>query len=108
MSFAAKQKKPSTRGFAAQLDKLPNGELFYIQTKASNGFDAFYFVLVPEPKVEFFAKLMRRPGSVNFQEYGEVVASGYGRTPHQGSKDFIKERYGLDVDTLLAIAKNED
>lgn len=106
MSFAAKQKPRSARGFSAQLEKTPNGDLFFIQTKASNGFDAFYFVLVPSPKVDFFAKLVRRPGGIDFAEYGDVVASGYGRTPHQASKDFIKEKFELDVDALLERAKN--
>lgn len=104
-SFASKHKPRSSRGFSAVLDETVEGKLCYVQTKDKNGFDAFYFLLLNPEKEEEFQKIMKRPGGTNLGEFGMVVASGYGRSPHQAAKEFIQEQFGIDADALIAAAK---
>ena len=105
--FISKHKPRSSRGFAAMLDDTVSGKLCFIQTKDSTGYDAFYFlVLLPEMEEEF-KKIIPRPGGADLSRYGVIVSSGYGRTPHQASREKIRELFDLDVETLIANAKKQ-
>ena len=97
----------SGRGFAARLDKQEAGHLCYIQTKDETGYDAFYFLLLDPEKEEAFNAIIGRPGQADLQDFGVVVASGYGRTPHKGARDKIMELYGLDALVLIEEAKKK-
>lgn len=98
----------STRGFAAKLEKTIEGELCYIQTKEERGYDAFYFLVLFPGKEDAFQAVAHRPGLFDMREFGTIVASGFGRTPHQGAKDKIKELFDLDAEELIASAKRKD
>jgi hypothetical protein len=105
-SFATNAPR-SGRGFAARLDKQEAGYLCYVQTKDETGYDAFYFLLLSPEKEEAFNAIIGRPGQADLQDYGVVVASGYGRTPHKGARDKIMELYGLDALALIEDAKKK-
>lgn len=105
-SFASKAPR-STRGFAARLERQEEGYLCYIQTKDETGYDAFYFLLLNPEKEEAFNAVIGRPGQADLQDFGIIVASGYGRTPHQGARDRIQELYGLDALELIKEAKKK-
>lgn len=93
--------KRSARGFAAVLDQHTSGQLCYVQTKDETGYDAFYFLLLFPEKEEAFNALIGRPGMANLEEYGAIVASGYGRTPHKAAREKMFDLYGIDVQTLI-------
>lgn len=97
----------STRGFAAKLEKTVEGHLCYIQTKEERGYDAFYFVILFPEKAEEFDIVARRPGVFDIREFGTIVVSGFGRTPHQAARDKIKELFDLDADILIEEAKQK-
>lgn len=90
------------------LAETDSGQLSYVQVKDKRGFDAFYFLMVDPGKEAYFKKIMGRPGSVELTDYGQIVASGYGRAPHQAAKDFIKENFNVDAEALIAAAKAGD
>ena len=106
-SFASKAPPRSSRGFAARLEKQEEGYLCYIQTKDETGYDAFYFLLLIPEKEEAFNAVIKRPGQADLREFGIIVTSGYGRTPHQGARDKIMELYGLDALALVEEAKKK-
>lgn len=90
------------------LDDTVQGKLCYIQTKDKTGYDAFYFLVLEPEKEEAFRKIMKRPGGSDLAHFGLVVASGYGRSPHQQAKEFIAENFGVDAEALIAAAKAGD
>ena len=100
-SFASKAPPRSSRGFAARLEKQEKGYLCYVQTKDETGYDAFYFLLLDPAKEEAFNAVIYRPGKADLREFGIIVVSGYGRTPHKNAQERIKELYGLDALTLI-------
>ena len=91
----------SARGFAARLEKSEKGYICFVQTKDETGYDAFYFMLLDPQKEQAFNEVIQKPGMADLKEYGMIVASGYGRTPHKDACDKIRELF--DVDALLLI-----
>lgn len=106
-SFVSKAPPRSTRGFAARLEKQEEGYLCYVQTKDETGYDAFYFILLDPEKEEAFNAIIGRPGQADFLDYGIIVTSGYGRTPHKQARDKITELYGVDALALIEEAKQK-
>lgn len=105
--FAVKAAR-STRGFAAKLEQTDQGTLCYIQTKEERGYDAFYFIVLFPGKEEEFERVAHRPGLFDMRDYGTIVVSGFGRTPHQGAREKIKELFDLDAEELIAAAKRKE
>lgn len=106
-SFVSKAPPRSMRGFAARLEKQEEGYLCYVQTKDETGYDAFYFLLLNPEKEEEFNAVIHRPGMADLREYGIIIASGYGRTPHKKACDKITELYDVDVIVLIEEAKQK-
>lgn len=97
----------STRGFAAKLNNTVEGELCYIQTKEERGYDAFYFVVLFPGKEDEFEAVAKRPGLFDIEEFGTIIVSGFGRTPHQAARDKIRELFDLDAEILIEEAKQK-
>lgn len=97
----------SARGFAARLIQQDEGYLCYVQAKDETGYDAFYFLLLNPEKEEAFNAVIGRPGQADLQDFGIIIAAGYGRTPHKAARDRIMELYGLDALALIEEAKKK-
>ena len=63
-----------------------------------NGDEAYYFVMI-EPHNEIrLNKALENPDEVlNFEDYGKIIASCYGKEPTEEVKKFLKKDYGFDL-----------
>ncbi len=69
-----------------------------LKGKDSTGRWAYYFVLIePEMENKFLKAIEAKTGTIDFENYGEVIASCYGETPTQEVKNHLKELYGFDL-----------
>ena len=74
-----------------------------------NGLDACYYLLVDESKVEKF-KEDSQSQTMNLLDYGEIIASCYGKTPNERVRNILKEQYDviLDDNGIAASANHID
>lgn len=91
----AKQKKLTF------MDKLVSkkGHLIHkLRAKDATGMQAYYFVLIEPHKEIAFNKALKTGGdTLNFEDYGKVIASCYGDTPTEEVKKLLKDKYNFDV-----------
>jgi hypothetical protein len=63
------------------------------------GKQAYYFVLI-EPHKEMLFNMALKSGreTINFEDYGSVIASCYGDKPNEEVKKILKDKYDFDID----------
>lgn len=75
-----------------------SGHLIHkLKAKDSTGRWAYYFVLVTEEREDLFLEAIEGDGTIDLEDYGNVVASCYGKAPTQEVKDYLKEKYNFDI-----------
>lgn len=73
----------------------PESYVFLYRAKTAKGEDAYLYIAVPKDRMEPFAVAMRTQSSMNFEEYGEILASGYGE-PDDETKAWMEKNYAFD------------
>jgi hypothetical protein len=64
----------------------------------ATGLMACYFVLLePHRQTAFNKALKSGCDTINFEDYGRVIASCYGNQPTDLVKNLLKEKYGFDI-----------
>lgn len=62
------------------------------------GRQAYYYVLIEPHKLPTFEKALQSgSATLNFEDYGKVVASCYGDNPTEEVKQLLKDKYGFEV-----------
>ncbi len=75
----------------AEKTQRSRGENVYLVRGKDNGRNAWYYVLVDPLKISLFLRMIEA-GSLNLEDYGEVLASGWGTDP----PDTVKRRITSD------------
>ena len=70
----------------------------FIQTKDSGGRDCYYFVLASQNKIDSFTN--STSSVVNLNDYGIIIASGWGHNPSEEIKHLLKKKYNYNADTV--------
>ena len=86
--------------FVDRLVKSGSIPIHLIRAKDKSGEDAWYYILSSHDKMRVLAGDNSDSSIVNLEEYGQIVASGFGREPTVESKRMLKEKYNFDADTL--------
>jgi hypothetical protein len=68
-----------------------------IRAKDTTGRWAIYFVYVRENRESAFMAAIEGDGTIDIEQYGEVLASCYGEEPTTELKLYLKEKYGFSV-----------
>lgn len=56
-----------------------------------------YFLLVEPLREAAFLDAIEKDGTMDFEEYGKIIASCYGEEPSEDIKSMLKAKYGFDV-----------
>ena len=84
------------RSFVDQLIAKKGHLVHKIKATDSTGRRAYYFVYVEPSRESAFLKAVEG-GSLNLEDYGQIVASCYGEEPNEEVKKLLKEKYDWDV-----------
>lgn len=98
-SFTDKYDKSSddTKSFVDQMMSKSGHLIYHVTGKdATNGLDATYFILVDKPKLDAFKKAIETD-NINLLDFGQIVASCYGKEPSERVKKIMEEKYGFEV-----------
>ena len=68
-----------------------------LKAKDTTGRWAYYFVLVFTPNEKAFMDAIVGDGTIDLEDFGEVVASCYGEEPNQEVKDYLKKEYDFNI-----------
>ncbi len=83
------------------MDKLisKKGHLIHkFRATDTTGEQAYYYVLMElQKELAFNRALETGSGTINFADFGKVIASCYGEHPTEEVKKFLKDKYGFDV-----------
>jgi hypothetical protein len=85
------------RSFKDKLVSLLGDDIHKLKARDTTGRWAYYYVLVPEEREHFFLNEIEGNGTVDLEDYGEVIASCYGEGPTFEMRSFVKDVYGFDV-----------
>lgn len=64
--------------------------------ESSTGMAAYYFIMLNPGREDKFLSDLEDLKSIDFDNYGKVVASCYGTEPTEDLKNFMKDKYGFD------------
>ncbi len=97
--------KAKESSFSDKVIRTGDVPIHFIVCRDSNNHIVYYFLRCPEQKI----KRLRDSSDkvVKPQDYGIVVASGFGRVPSKAVKRLLRERYNYDFDVLNDIPEEE-
>ncbi len=87
-----------TGSFVARLMRSQGHLVHKLSATDTTGQPAWYLVHVRPEKEKAFLASIDGPGTIDLEDYGVVVASGYGRRPDAAAKARIKAELGFDVE----------
>lgn len=86
--------------FVDRLVKTGSIPIHLIRAKDKSGLDAWYYILSSHEKVRILANGEDDGSFFNLGDYGQVVASGFGREPTLEVKKMLKDKYNFNADSL--------
>jgi|GEM_PF-3322779 len=69
-----------------------------LKAKDTSGRWAYYFLYVRSEKEKAFLDAIDGDGTIDLEEFGEVIISNFGDKPTQEVKDHLKLKYGFQID----------
>jgi hypothetical protein len=66
--------------------------IHFIRGKDNTGRDCFFFLICNMDKIRRLQGASEN-GNINLLQFGQVIASGFGRAPDQGVCKMLKEKY---------------
>ncbi len=87
-------------GFSEKIIASSSEPIHFLHGQIGFGIQRYWFIMCSTNKYKILAsKFGKEP--VNLEEYGVIVASGYGHRPTDAVKKKLKEDYNFDADKLL-------
>lgn len=71
-------------------------ELCFAETEDGRHFYAY--VKIPLEKYEAYIRCRDAHDKINYDDFGEVILTGWGRTPDAKAVDYMKTNFNADVD----------
>ncbi len=85
--------------FAKKVMGSGSTPIHFITCKDLEGNDCYYFLLASHEKIKMLKKIAG--GQFNLNDYGKILAAGYGLVPTEQVKKDLLDEYGFDANTLL-------
>lgn len=85
--------------FANKIVGSGSTPIHFVTCKDLSGYDCYYFLLAPNEKIKMLKKVSG--GQFDLNDYGKILASGYGLVPSEEVKKKLLDEYGFDANTLL-------
>ena len=84
--------------FVQKLTKSGALPIHLVRGKDASGRACYFFLMCSDAKANAVRAI--KDGVFDLQEYGKILASGFGHTPSAAHKKMLLEVYGFDADTL--------
>lgn len=68
--------------------------LYFITCQDMNGRDCYYYLISTAQKMRAYEQA--REGAFDLNDYGDIIARGYGTEPDAATRAMLKERYGIE------------
>lgn len=85
--------------FVDQLIKTGSMAVHFMLCKDVAGNDCYFFLTASPQKL--FALKGIEDGIFDLRDYGQIIASGFGRVPDAATKAELHEKYHIDVESLI-------
>jgi len=85
--------------FVDKFIKSGSVPIHLITCKDGKGRDCHYFLMCSHQKLQML--LSEKEGILKLEDYGQVIASGFGHKPQAETKKMLKEKYDYDADALV-------
>ncbi len=92
-------KKKMKTSFANKVIGSGSTPIHFITCKDLEGRDCFYFLLASNDKIKMLKTVAG--GQFDLNDYGKILAAGYGLMPSDEVKKTLLDRYGFDANSLL-------
>lgn len=86
--------KPKKGSFVSSLFASRPDCIFLVKGKDTTNRQAWYYVLVDKSKKDMFENIQGTQ-SLNLNDYGKIIFSGYGDEPPADMKKKMEEEYGF-------------
>ena len=86
--------KPKKGSFVSSLFASRPDCIFLVKGKDTTNRQAWYYVLVDKAKKDMFEGIQGTQ-SLNLNDYGKIIFSGYGDEPPEDMKKKMEEEYGF-------------
>lgn len=83
--------------FERQLTAARGHQIHKLKAKDTTGRWAYYFVRVNPKRESDFLTAIEGDGTVDLEEYGQVIASCYGEEPTREIRELLFDNYGFRV-----------
>lgn len=81
--------------YAARISQQTQHPIHFIHGNDQNGRRCYFFILAPQHKYSMLENHFGHD-TVNVRDYGQIVASGFGRIPSAKTLQNLKETYGYE------------
>lgn len=85
--------------FANKLVGSGNAPIHFVTCKDLEDRDCYYFISATHEKMKMLKKLDGSEFDLN--DYGKIIACGYGLIPSEQVKSKLRKEYGFDANSLL-------
>lgn len=80
---------------SVQIEPQQEDGLFLIRASDKTGRRAYYFTLVAREQMQSLREAIKKKLPFNIQEYGDIVASGYGDSVPESLRIRMRVEYGM-------------
>jgi hypothetical protein len=80
--------------FVSRLVSKGSVPLYFIVCQDMDGRDCYYYLASTPEKILMYEKVSN--GTFDLNDYGIIIASGYGSVPDDDVKLILKEKYGIN------------
>lgn len=84
--------------FVDKFIKSGSVPIHFVCGKDTKGRDCYYFVMCSYEKIKMLQDI--NEGIFDVNDYGKIIASGFGKTPSEEVKNTLKKEYNFDTDFL--------
>lgn len=85
--------------FVDKLIRTGSMPVHFMRCKDAEGRDCYFFLTTSAQNLSGLKSIQE--GVFNLNDFGHVIASGFGRVPDQATIDIINEKFQIDVNTLI-------
>ena len=83
------------KSFVSKLVSKGSVPIYFVTCKDAGGKQAYAYLISTPEKMRMYENA--RAGDFDLNDYGKIIASGFGKTPSAEDKKMLKAKYGIDI-----------